>query len=315
MPTALQLFDEWKLDSRSFKLYFGSNIIDETIGGISCQGITEVSGEAGSGKSQMCMMLSLRCQLKSELGGLSGSTAYMSCGEGEFPIRRLQQLAESYESWTGISSTSFLSRIHIEKCYCSENIQETLLKRIPTMCRTENIRLLIIDSLAGVVRTEFDHTKFQDIMQRTEILFKIATQLKWLADTYKIAIIVVNQVTGGGQNLPASSFGINENIPALGLVWSHCINTRICLYRDSTLLRRLNIATGDSDDDKDVRILTENTVRAVSAVAVNNTSIKSQSHRLMVLELSAVHPRSACTYKITDEGTVGVSIVPIGDTI
>jgi RecA/RadA recombinase len=146
MPNAFEIYQ-----SRVHNiLYFGSSVLDAATGGIECQGITEICGEAGSGKSQMCMMLSLQCQLPPEEGGLLGSTAYMSCGEGEFPIRRLQQLAERFavRSRSGQSPTELLSRVHIEKCYCSENIQETILKRMPTMCRTENIRLLVIDRLS-----------------------------------------------------------------------------------------------------------------------------------------------------------------------
>ena len=29
----------------------------------------------------------------------------------------------------------------------------------------------------------------------------------------------------------------NSNIPALGLAWSHCVNTRLSLHRDSTAQR------------------------------------------------------------------------------
>lgn len=74
-------------------LRFGCPVIDNTVGHILSSGITELSGEAGAGKSQVCMHLALRCQLSPELGGCGGTAAYMSCGEGEFPIRRLSQMA------------------------------------------------------------------------------------------------------------------------------------------------------------------------------------------------------------------------------
>ncbi len=38
--------------------------VDKAIGGIPLQGITEVAGEAGCGKTQLCLMLSLQVRSK-----------------------------------------------------------------------------------------------------------------------------------------------------------------------------------------------------------------------------------------------------------
>ena len=144
MKNTLDLYEEAKLTKFNERLSFGCKIIDSITGGLVSQGITEISGEAGAGKSQICMMLSLHCQLNGLSGGLSGSTAYLSCGEGEFPIRRLQQLAEFYEKQYGVSSYSLLAGVHIQKCYSTENLIETI-GTIPKMCRENNVRLVIID--------------------------------------------------------------------------------------------------------------------------------------------------------------------------
>jgi len=60
-------------------------------------------------------------------GGCSGETAYLSCGEGTFPIRRLSQLATAYETRTGIPSPVLLSRVHIEHCYNIDDAKEILV--------------------------------------------------------------------------------------------------------------------------------------------------------------------------------------------
>ena len=39
----------------------------------------------------------MQAQVSPLRGGLDGSVAYISCGEGQFPIRRLSQLAKHYE--------------------------------------------------------------------------------------------------------------------------------------------------------------------------------------------------------------------------
>ena len=62
--------------------------------GISQGGITEVSGEAGCGKTQILCFLSLLCQTEPSEGGLGGKAMYLHAGEGMFPHKRLQQMAE-----------------------------------------------------------------------------------------------------------------------------------------------------------------------------------------------------------------------------
>ena len=162
--------------------------------------------------------------------------------------------------------------------------------------------------MAGVVRTEYDHKNVNDIMQRTAILFKIASQLKWLSDTFKIAIIVVNQVifldslvcndvvqvtSAGSSRLPSSSNSYSsETIPALGLAWSHCINTRICLYRDTTAMRSLHFASKEEDSE----------------------TLSAKSQRQLVLELSSSRASKACMFIIADDGVTGIagSLLTIG---
>jgi RecA/RadA recombinase len=176
-------------------LSFGCPLIDEAIGKFeSSSGITEISGEAGTGKTQFCLSLSLQCQLPIACGGIEGSCAYISCGEGEFPIRRLSQLASAFESKFNIPQSKLLEGIFIENCYSPEDVYSTLQKKLPEMCASKNIKLLVLDSLAGAVRTEFDARDKGDMIDRTKYLFKLAQLLKWLADTFELCVIVVNQV-------------------------------------------------------------------------------------------------------------------------
>jgi hypothetical protein len=86
---------------------------------------------------------------------------------------------------------------------------------------------------------------------RTSLLFSIAKELKWIADIYKVCVVVVNQVTAAFENELTTTNNNNNNnsysncnncnnnkiIPALGLAWSHCVNTRFMLTRDSDNIR------------------------------------------------------------------------------
>lgn len=215
----------------SFQLSFGCPILDQTTGGIR-SGITEVHGEAGCGKTQLCLTLSLQCQLNEQHGGLSGGAAYVSCGEGQFPIKRLSQIASRYSSCTGISTDSFLSNVHIEHCFNIDDVQDILNNKIPTMCRTKGVRLLIVDSLAGLIRFEYDPRSVSEMKERTVFLFRFAKKLKWLSDTFKICVVVVNQAT----SIIRKDKGCGDSggsKASLGLAWSHCVNSRITLSRES----------------------------------------------------------------------------------
>lgn len=54
--------------------------------------------------------------------------------------------------------------------------------------------ITFINSLAGLVRFEYDSKSVKAMQQRTSLLFKLATRLKWLADIHRLCIVVVNQV-------------------------------------------------------------------------------------------------------------------------
>ena len=63
-----------------------------------------------------------------EKGGLGGQAAYLSCGEGDFPILRLSQMASTLEEFWGVSCAALLEKVHIETCYSVEDIFDTVVR-------------------------------------------------------------------------------------------------------------------------------------------------------------------------------------------
>ena len=106
------------------RLCFGVPAIDKVVPSILCTGITEISGQAGSGKTQMCLHLALRCQIDME----NASVAYMSCGEGDFPVRRLSQMAKAMtEQSPTRNEYELLNNIYIEKVDHFEHLQDSIV--------------------------------------------------------------------------------------------------------------------------------------------------------------------------------------------
>jgi DNA-repair protein XRCC3 len=140
--TAWQILQEAPLKTLSF----GCKVIDSSIGRFPCRGICEVSGEAGAGKTQIALTLAIQAILSDDYSQVEGEAAYITCGEGLFPVRRLSQIAQSYENLEkGISVKDILSRVHIEECMNFEDVAEAVKSKIPEMCRSTRINLLIID--------------------------------------------------------------------------------------------------------------------------------------------------------------------------
>ncbi|CAN0378105.1 unnamed protein product, partial [Hapterophycus canaliculatus] len=59
--------------------------------------LVQIAGEAGAGKTQLCLQLLLQAQLAPDAGGLGGKSYVLTCGEGDFPSRRLRQMAAGYQ--------------------------------------------------------------------------------------------------------------------------------------------------------------------------------------------------------------------------
>lgn len=72
-PTVYEL-----LNSYSWRLSWGDNILNNTLGGVCPKGITEIVGESSSGKTQLCFQLMVQSQQPLEVGGIDGSVLYIS---------------------------------------------------------------------------------------------------------------------------------------------------------------------------------------------------------------------------------------------
>ncbi|CAN1843293.1 DNA repair protein XRCC3 homolog [Linum perenne] len=229
------------------KLTLGSPAMDRCLGGgIPCQSITEIVAESGSGKTQLCLQLVLLAQLPPSLGGLSASSIYLH-SEFPFPTRRLHQLAvqfhdhhredlvvgRSYDPMDGV----FVQSVHtadqlLDEMSRTETFLQNAKLRLP-------VRVIVIDSIAALFRSEFDNSS-ADLMKRSSLFFKISGKLKRLAWRFKLAIVVTNQVVdcvGDGVNgVKVGNLGSlcssgRRVLPALGLAWSNCVNSRVFLSR------------------------------------------------------------------------------------
>jgi DNA repair protein RadA len=104
----------------------GSKALDELLGGgIETHAITELVGEYGAGKTQLCLNLCVRAQLKPEEGGLGGGVLFFDT-EGTFSSERIYQIA----SHNGYNPDELLHNITISRVYTSDYLgREALSER------------------------------------------------------------------------------------------------------------------------------------------------------------------------------------------
>jgi len=203
----------------------GCKKLDEILGGgVETQALTELIGEYGSGKTQICMMLSVTAQLPYERGGLEGKVAFIDT-EGTFMPERIYQIA----SGLGLEPSEVASNILVARAFNSSH-QCLLIDRLFTLCPENNVKLVIVDSMISHFRGEYIGR--ETLSERQQKLNQYLHKLIRLAEAYNLAVVITNQV----QSNPAAFYG-DPNRPAGGNVMAHACTHRVYLRRGSKGVR------------------------------------------------------------------------------
>uniref|UniRef100_A0A663MNN4 DNA repair protein RAD51 homolog 2 n=1 Tax=Athene cunicularia TaxID=194338 RepID=A0A663MNN4_ATHCN len=156
-------------------------------GGVPCGSLTEITSPPGCGKTQFCIMVSVLATLPVSMGGLDGAVIYIDT-ESAFSAERLIEIAGSrFPTYFDSDEKLFCmtSSVHLYR----ELTCGAVLNRIMSLEEeiiSKKVKLIIIDSVASVVRKEFD-TKLQgNLAERSNFLARGASVLKYLAEEFSI---------------------------------------------------------------------------------------------------------------------------------
>jgi len=266
MRTALSLYNSTTQGQGSFKghrLTLGCQVLDGFLrGGILRQGITEVTGESSSGKTQFCLQLCLTVQLPEERGGLGGGAVYIST-EDVFPSKRLHQLTQYFvknHASHSAAKLNFGDNIFIEHAADVDDLKNIIYHRLPVLLNRGPIKLVIIDSIAALFRVEYS---FGETSKRAKVLRSFGAQLHRLSHQCGIPVVCVNQVSDVIQtaNNRGSTGSHKAVIPALGMAWSSMVTVRLMLSRTEQLIQSLN----DTLDNKNTSSVIKRCLRVVFA--------------------------------------------------
>lgn len=212
------------------KIKTGSEELDRLLGGgVETQSITELFGEFGSGKTQICHQLAVNVQLPKEEGGLDGSVVVIDT-ENTFRPERITQMAEA----KGLDPNEILKNIYVAQAFNS-NHQMLLVdnaKELANKLKKEGkkVRLIIVDSLMAHFRSEY--VGRGTLADRQQKLNRHLHDLMSVGDLLNAAIVVTNQV----QSKPDTFFG-DPTKPVGGHIVAHTATFRIYLRKSKGELR------------------------------------------------------------------------------
>ncbi|XP_033736018.1 DNA repair protein RAD51 homolog 2-like isoform X2 [Pecten maximus] len=218
-------------------------------GGIPTGTITEISGPAGCGKTQFCLMLTVQCTLPLELGGLAGNVLYIDT-ESAFSAERLVEIAQAKhpDLFVGDKLVELTSQVFVDTQQTCASLMERL-QTIEEEIIQKRVKLVIVDSMASLVRKEYSTSLGRNLTDRTNFLSQQAALLKYIAETFSIPVVVTNQITTrydrqDDVSRPAVQLDGETGYvtTALGNTWSHSVNTRLILQYHTDLERQIMVA-------------------------------------------------------------------------
>ena len=197
----------------------GSKNFDELLGGgFEVNAITEIYGEFGSGKTQVCHTSSVTVQKRRSEGGLEGGVIYIDT-ENTFRPERIVSISKL----RNMEHIKVLENIIVAKAFNSAH-QELIIQEIGNIIESKNIKLLILDSAISHYRAEY--LGRGNLSERQQKINKLMHTLLRISETYQIATILTNQI----QAVPDTIFG-DPLKPAGGNIIAHSSTYRIYLKK------------------------------------------------------------------------------------
>ncbi|KAI6195596.1 hypothetical protein M3Y94_01005800 [Aphelenchoides besseyi] len=209
--------------SELLQISTGSDEMDKILGGgIETGCITEIFGEARSGKTQLCFTLAVMCQLPVLMGGAEGKCLWIDT-EGTFRPERLMSIAQRFK----LSTQTVLDNCAFARAFNTDHQLELLTQAAAMMCESR-YALIIVDSIMANYRREF--VGRGELCARQQHLARFLRSLIKLADEFGVAIVLTNQVIAqvdGG----AGMFQSDPKKPAGGNILAHTSTTRLSLRK------------------------------------------------------------------------------------
>jgi DNA repair protein RadA len=214
--TARNLYDK---RLRAERVSTGSKNLDNLLGGgVETRAVTEIFGEYGTGKTQICHTLCVIVSREGTHGGLASKAIYVDT-ESTFRPERIVSICNA----RSIESGPVLDSIIVAKAYNTAH-QELIIDEIGSIIDMNRVKLLVVDSAVAHYRAEF--LGRATLSERQQKLNKFMHILLRISETYGAAVVITNQI----QSSPDPVFG-DIFRPTGGNVVAHTSTYRLYLKR------------------------------------------------------------------------------------
>ncbi|OSC97693.1 P-loop containing nucleoside triphosphate hydrolase protein [Trametes coccinea BRFM310] len=200
--------------------------VDALLGGFSPPRLVEISGDKGSGKTTLAMQVALR-----HLVTVSDSSVLWIDSSGEFAPERVSNMLDQMR---GEYSASALERLQVSLAFDIEAVHEVLETLRESMASRNassysefpTTRCIVLDSITPLLAPMLSATSSQG----HAIMTTFVRQLRAFADSFSLAIIVINQST---KMLPRNPDAVFETArkPALGPSFTFMTDATLWLSR------------------------------------------------------------------------------------
>ena len=222
-------------------------------GGIEPGHITEVVGEARTGKSTFVLGLLLAVQLPPASGGLGKAAIYVST-EAPLNTKRLAHIHECHSEWDVMppQERPSLDHVHAATVSTMEEQDRILRYQLPLMIQRYSVGLVVLDSVAANFRAEHGTRTPAQLADRAVELTNLGNLLRQIAIEHQVAVVVTNQVSDrfeDSKSLFRSSSPATNSTPATS---GQIIPPEIAKLRQETqsLDHQQRFFTGWGDENK-----------------------------------------------------------------
>ena len=136
-------------------------------------------------------------------------------------MRRLREIADQR---AGLFEWDPLERIGVHLVSDADELWNFFVHTLPMVLASGFVKLVVVDSIAAVLRGEFAYNDEQAMANRCDWYFGLSNMLKMYSDAFGVMFVLANQVSADMKT------GLLK--PALGLAWSYCVNQRFVVHFD-----------------------------------------------------------------------------------
>jgi DNA repair protein RadA len=187
-------------------------------GGMRPRAIYELCGQPGTGKTQLCLQLSVTVQLSANKRGLGGKCYFMDA-EGTFSLSRIRAVAERF----GLDPEYALSNVYVIDVMNTDHLLQVTTSDLVRAVE-EGVKLVVVDSLMSRFRTEYSGRESLALRQS-----RLGYVLDWLiriARLYEVIVVVTTPV----MEVPMAFVSTSERLrPVGGTTLAHATTHRLFL--------------------------------------------------------------------------------------